>query len=173
LEQPTLRDQIAMQLAGRLGLRKNELRLLRLRDFDLVRGNVLIHGKGGKQGVQPLGFKQLKADLEVFLLGRDPDEYMLYPKNRRHDPMDPASVHRWFKTCLERAGLPATIKLHELRHSAGDNLWRQTGNLLLAQQLLRHESVATTQAYLHPNRDDLSAALASLEVVRSDDEASL
>ena len=77
--------------------------------------------------------------------------------------MDPASLHRWFKACLERAGLPATMKTHELRHSAADNLWRRTGNLLLAQQLLRQESVATTQTYLHPNLDDLSAALASLD----------
>jgi site-specific recombinase XerC len=38
----------------------------------------------------------------------------------------------------------------ELRHSAADNLWRQSGNLMLAMQLLRHESVATTEAYLHP-----------------------
>ena len=35
-------------------------------------------------------------------------------------------------------------------------------NLMLAQQLLRHESVATTQLYLHPSRDDLSEALRSL-----------
>ena len=41
---------------------------------------------------------------------------------------------------------------------------------MLAQQLLRHESVATTQAYLHPTREDLAAALASIgEVVRSEE----
>jgi hypothetical protein len=34
---------------------------------------------------------------------------------------------------------------------------------MFAMQLLRHESVATTQVYLHPNRDDLSVALASLD----------
>lgn len=168
--QPTLRDQIAVQLLGRLALRKNELRLIRLGDFDLVRGTVLVHGKGGKQVVLPLGFAQLKSDLEVYLIDRAPAEYLLYPRARAHDPMDPASVHRWFKGCLRRAGLPGTVQIHELRHSAADNLWRQTGNLLLAQQLLRHESVATTQTYLHPNRDDLDAALRSLEkVVRSDD----
>jgi integrase/recombinase XerD len=83
--------------------------------------------------------------------------------------MDPASVHRWFKTCLRRAGLAETVKIHELRHSAADNLWRQTGNLMLAQQLLRHESVATTQTYLHPSRDDLADALRGLdEPVRSE-----
>jgi site-specific recombinase XerC len=58
------------------------------------------------------------------------------------------------------------MKLHEMRHSAADNLWRASGNLVLASQLLRHESVATTQSYLHPTREDLSAALANLEVVR-------
>ena len=58
-------------------------------------------------------------------------------------------MHRWLKRCLDAAGLPATIKTHELRHSAADNLWRESGNLLLAQQLLRHASVQTTQGYLH------------------------
>ena len=38
---------------------------------------------------------------------------------------------------------------------------------MLAQQLLRHEYVATTQTYLHPTREDLEDALASLQVVRS------
>jgi site-specific recombinase XerD len=84
--------------------------------------------------------------------------------------MDPASVHRWFKAALERAGLSSSVKIHELRHSAADNLWRETGNLLLAQQLFRHESVATTQQYLHPNRDDLDTALRTLDeqVLRSE-----
>ena len=173
VSQPLLRDQIALQLLGRLALRKNELRLLRLSDFDLARGTVLLHGKGDKQVVLPLGFAQLKSDLELYLVGRDLDEFLLYPRERTFEPMDPASIHRWFKTCLRRAGLPATVKIHELRHSAADNLWRSTGNVLLAMQLLRHESVATTQLYLHPNRDDLSVALASLdEVVRSSEAGS-
>ena len=45
--------------------------------------------------------------------------------------MGPSGIHYWFKRCLERAGLPATIKLHEMRHSAGDNLWRESGNLTM------------------------------------------
>jgi len=167
--QPTLRDQICVQLLGRLALRKNELRLLRVGDFDLGKSTVLVHGKGGKVVVLPLGFDDLKADLELYFIGRDPAGYLLYPRSDESRPMDPASVHRWLKRCLERAGLPAAIKTHELRHSAADNLWRETGNLLLAQQLLRHADVRTTQLYLHPTRDDLAAALANLQVVRSGD----
>lgn len=164
--QESLRDQIALQLLGRLALRKNELRLLRLGDFNLADGTILIHGKGGKQVVLPLGFEQLRKDVELYVVGRNLDEYLIHPTHiveRPLDPMDPASVHRWFKACLRRAGLPETVKIHELRHSAADNLWRTTGNLLLAQQLLRHESVATTQHYLHPSRDDLAKALRQLD----------
>jgi hypothetical protein len=42
---------------------------------------VVVHGKGGKVVVMPLGFDDLKADLELYLLDRDPAEYLLYPKN--------------------------------------------------------------------------------------------
>jgi len=55
------------------------------------------------------------------------------------------------------------MKLHELRHSAADNLWRESGNLTMAQRLLRHSSPATTAGYLHPILDDLEAALEALD----------
>jgi len=165
--QPTLREQIAVQLLGRLALRKNELRLLKVGDFDLTKSTFVVHGKGQKVVVMPIAFLDLAEDLRLELSTRAAAEYLIYPKTQRRRPMTPPSVHRWFKKALERAGLPAAVKLHELRHSAADNLWRETGNLMLAQQLLRHESVATTQAYLHPTREDLSDALAQMQVVRS------
>ena len=77
--------------------------------------------------------------------------------------MNPASMHRWLKTCLRRAGLPESIKTHELRHSAADHMWRVTGDIVKAQMLLRHESPATTAGYLHPRREDLAAAMRAVE----------
>ena len=35
--------------------------------------------------------------------------------------------------------------------------------MTMAQQLLRHESPATTAAYLHPTGEDLEAALSQLD----------
>ena len=168
MAQPTLREQIAVRLLGRLALRKNELRLLKVGDFDLAQGTFLVHGKGGKVAVMSIAFEDLKDDLHLELLTRKPDEYLLHPKWSRTRPFDPSALHLHVKKWLERAGLPPTVKMHELRHSAADNLWRETGNLLLAQQLLRHESVATTQGYLHPSRDDLAQALTRLQVVNPD-----
>ena len=38
-----------------------------------------------------------------------------------------------------------------------------TGDIVKAQQLLRHESIATTQIYLHPNQDDLAEAMKAVD----------
>lgn len=159
--QKSFRDQIAIQLLGYLALRRNELRLIQICDFDLTRSSVRIHGKGDKIVQLPL-FESIVRDLEVYIVGRGRDEYLLYPQSDVSRPMSGMGVHNWFKRCLERAGLPSTMQMHELRHSAADNLWRETGNLMLAKQLLRHESVGTTEAYLHPTYDDLRNALERL-----------
>lgn len=163
--QPTRRDQCALQLLCRMGLRKNELRLLKVSDVDLVRDLVTVHRKGGKVQVLPLALGTLRDDLSLHFLEdeRWPDEHLLFPRGQRTRAMDPASMHRWFKRCLEQARLPESIKMHELRHSAADHLWRTTGNIVLAQQLLGHESPGTTSAYLHPTREDLAAGLRQLE----------
>lgn len=163
--QPTLRDQCAIQLVARLGLRKNELRSLRVGEIDLVRNLLTIHGKGDKVSVMPIGLPSLAQDLYLHIQGeqRHRDEYLIYARERRHDPMNPASVHRWFKRCLERAGIPESVKLHEMRHTAADHVYRQTGDIVKASQLLRHSSVVTTQTYLHPTRRDLADALAEID----------
>jgi site-specific recombinase XerD len=157
--QALLRDRIAIRLLGRLGLRRNELRMLQVQDFDIGSGTVRIDGKGGKVVVLPLAFKALKRDLETHLLGRNPVEFLLYAKNSARKPMSYQGVQDWFKRCLRQAELPTSIQMHELRHSAADALYRNSGDIGKAQQLLRHESPATTAGYLHPRREDLEAAL--------------
>lgn len=163
--QPSSRDQCALQLLCRMALRKNELRVLRVKDIDLARDLLVVHGKGGRVDVLPLALRDLRDDLYLHVMGerRQPEEYLLYPKDDPSRPMHPASVHRWFGRCVAVAELPQTMEMHELRHSAADDLWRVTGNIVLAQKLLRHESVGTTQVYLHPNREDLAAGLRAAE----------
>lgn len=174
--QEPLRDRCALGLL-RLAIRKNDLRMLQLRDIDLARDVVrLNHGKGGERHHLPIVFPSVVDDLRVHLAertliaGEDPsDEYLLFPRDRRERPMDPASIHRWFKRCLENAGLPTSMQMHELRHTALDHMWRTTGNIVLAQKLARHKSPATTAGYLHPTDDDLRAGL--WQVVRSEERS--
>ena len=70
-----------------------------MKDIDLVAGLITIQGKGGKRAIMPIGFTDLRNDLFLHISGegREPDEYLLYPKAERTWPMDLGSVHRWFK----------------------------------------------------------------------------
>ena len=159
--QDNLRDECALGLYVRKGLRKNDVRLLQIRDIDLTR-NVLIlrHRKGGHEMILPLEASDLRETLYLHIQGdeRQPSEYLLYPKKDRSRPMDSSSVHRWFKKCLAQAGI-ADMPLHELRHSAGDEAWRETGDIVAAQMLLGHRSLEHTRRYLHPTENDLRVAL--------------
>jgi site-specific recombinase XerC len=79
--QPELRDRVALSLMARLGLRKNEVRLLRWRDVDLERGEVRVRGKGGKIADVPIDYEELLSDLARLALegNAQPHEYLLYP----------------------------------------------------------------------------------------------
>lgn len=158
--QTTDRERVALMLLGWMGLRKNELRLLQVGDIDLTQALLTITGKGDKRVVLPIGFNRLLEGLYLYINGNGlkPDEYLLYPKTSRTRPMTASAMHRWLKRCVADTGLP-DVTTHELRHAAADHLWRATGDIVMAQQLLRHESIATTLGYLHPTRDDLIAGM--------------
>ena len=98
-----------MQLLGRLALRKNELRLLRVRDFDLGQGTFLVHGKGGKVVVMPIAFADLKADLELHLVGRDPRRVPALPEEGYLEA-DEQSRHSPLAEALSREGGSASRK---------------------------------------------------------------
>ena len=120
---------------ARLGLRKNEVRLLRWRDVDLERGEVRVRGKGGKIADVPIDYEELLSDLARLALegNAQPHEYLLYPvrvgnartnpnlkgvvREHRDRPMQPSTMHHWFKRCLRQAGA-ADFPMHELRHTA-------------------------------------------------------
>jgi integrase/recombinase XerC len=158
--QPSLRDQVCILLMGRLALRRDELRRLKVSDVDLAQGFLSVYGKGDKRALVPIVYPEVSDALYLHIQGegRGPDEYLLYAKKARERMMSPPGVHNWWARCLERAGIPH-FPMHELRHSAIDELNRQTGDVVAASQLARHASVATTQIYLHPTQEDLIARM--------------
>ncbi len=47
------------------------------------------------------------------------------------------------------------LTCHKFRHFFGTRILEETGNLILAQEMLRHKRVGTTQTYGHIRRDEL------------------
>jgi integrase len=163
---PTVRDQAALMLLARLGLRREDLRLLQLADIDLGQDEVYLrHAKGGKEHVLPIAFRDLRETLYLHLQqrGGHPSEYLLYPKTARSRPLSRAGIDQWFQRCIAAAGL-AGYTMHQLRHTAIDEIRRRTGDLELTRALARHENVQVTQNYLHTDTvDELRAAIERME----------
>ncbi len=59
----------------------------------------------------------------------------------------------------ERAGLDQRHTFHRLRHTAVNQVYRQTKDILLTQRFARHSSVLVTSIYLHPTDEDLARSV--------------
>jgi integrase len=59
-------------------------------------------------------------------------------------------VAKNYVAARKAAGLPDDLVLYSARHSFATDLRDRTGNLILVQKVLGHESPHTTQRYVHP-----------------------
>jgi site-specific recombinase XerC len=87
----------------------------------------------------------------------------------RDKPMGEHGAHDWWYGCLEKAGLvPKGVtsgeKMHKARHTAGQRVLDETGNLKAAQKLLGHASMQTTgDHYTDWDIDQLAETMRSLD----------
>jgi integrase len=58
--------------------------------------------------------------------------------------MEPGNLHRRFKIVLKRAGLPATVRFHDLRHSCATLLLAQGVPFVIVRDTLGHTQISTT-----------------------------
>jgi integrase len=169
------RDRCGVMLLGLLGLRKNELRLLQIRDIELEEGQLRLHQKGGDVVFHPIVFPEVMQELaeHIQLDARREDEYLIYPRwerrlkdgthifqrEDRERPLSMRGMHEWWVRVLERADVKH-FPMHEMRHTAGTEFHRAVGDLELTRQFMRHKNAATTsEVYMHLDREDLTAAM--------------
>jgi site-specific recombinase XerD len=182
----TLRDVAIIETAYAAGLRVSELASLSIGAVDLKRGEVRVTGKGRKQRVSLLG-RPARAALARYLEAGRPvlaDRAAADPAiagdsgfegaGRPGTPDDArrgvlflnhlgaALGVRGLRYRLERlrvaAGLPEGVSPHTLRHSFATHLLDGGADLRVVQELLGHESLATTQLYTHVSPARLRAA---------------
>ena len=104
-----------------------------------VRAEFLQHGiHNTAQGNQPLNGKSIDAAEEAALF--------LSPRGRR---VSPSLVYTRLKRWTLKAGVPAHVHPHVLRHSFATHMLQSTGDLRAVQELLGHANITTTQVYTH------------------------
>lgn len=162
-----LRDRAVIETAYAAGLRISELAAANLGSLDLRRGEVRVLGKGRKERIGLLG-GPARAALASYLdegrgvllgertgVGPDPAEIFL---NHRGEAIGVRGLRLRIDRLRRRAGLPEGVSPHTLRHSFATHLLDGGADLRVVQELLGHESLATTQIYTHVSPTRLRAA---------------
>lgn len=144
------RDRALLELMYAAGLRASEVVGVNLADVDFEAMALRVRGKGNKERVALFGRTCRTAMLEyrdgerVRPLQGDP----LFT-NAGGKRLTTRTVQNVVKRWAARAGLPPTVSPHTLRHSFATHLLDGGADLNSVQQLLGHESLATTQVYTH------------------------
>lgn len=142
------------------GLRVSELVTLKLSQLYLEEHYVLIQGKGNKQRVvpiSPVAIDQIGLYLEQTRsrqVAQRGSEDILF-LNRRGAMLTRQMIFHIVKQLCELAGVRKVISPHTLRHSFATHLLEGGANLRAIQQMLGHESITTTEIYVHIDRTRL------------------
>ena len=74
-------------------------------------------------------------------------------------PIRPDAIGELLAAASRRAGLPVSVRPHQLRHAFGSNAADAGCGIDVVADLLGHASVSSSQVYLHPDPDRLRAAV--------------
>jgi integrase/recombinase XerC len=159
-----LRDRAVLEVLYGSGLRVSELCGLDLDDMDLAENHITVLGKGRKERRVPLSgpaARALSAYLEARAslsersgaTGTMSDRHALF-LNVRGTRLGPRSVRRILDRYVDAEGA-RHVNPHALRHSFATHLLDNGADLRTVQELLGHESLATTQIYTHVSTERL------------------
>jgi tyrosine recombinase XerC len=148
-----LRDRAALEFLYATGIRVGELVGINVEDVHLGERLVRVRGKGKKERIVPFGAPaqgRLRAYLgaRAELAGDRIGENALF-LNYRGRRITTRSVERLVDKYIRRTAVRRKISPHSLRHSFASHLLSRGADLRVIQELLGHESLATTQKYTH------------------------
>ena len=149
------------------GLRVSEVLQLRLSDLFLNEGFIRVIGKGQKTRLVPIGPYSIKR-LEGYLENRV-SEYQPQPLyedvlflNRRGRSLTRAMIFTLTKQIVEKTRIKKEISPHTFRHCFATHLLENGADLRAIQLMLGHESITTTEIYLHSSVEKLRDTIEKL-----------
>lgn len=147
------RNRAILEVLYSCGLRVSELVGLRLSQLYLQDEYICVEGKGNKQRLVPIS-QQAVREIERYMSDRatldiksGEDDYLFLNRRGRH--LSRVMVFYIVRDACERCGIKKSVSPHTLRHSFATHLLENGANLRAIQQMLGHESITTTEIYVH------------------------
>ena len=147
------RNKAIIEVLFSCGLRVSELVSLRMSNLYADEGYLRIIGKGRKERLVPISDSALK-ELRLWFIDRNlmsikPGEEDYVFLNRRGAHLTRTMILIMIKDTAVQAGIKKTISPHTLRHSFATELLKGGADLRAIQTMLGHESIRTTEVYMH------------------------
>jgi integrase/recombinase XerD len=142
------------------GLRVSELVNLEISKVYFNELYIIVDGKGDKQRIVPMSdissklIQEYMADVRSRIEVKPGEENILF-LNRRGSRLTRQMIFTIIRRLATAANIQKTISPHTLRHSFATHLLEGGANLRAIQQMLGHESIATTEIYLHMDSTQL------------------
>ncbi|MCH5229640.1 MAG: tyrosine recombinase XerD [Muribaculaceae bacterium] len=162
-KEESLRNHTIIETLYGSGLRVSELVEARISRLDLNERLLIVEGKGSKERLVPISPVSASL-LENWLQQRNflnvkPEGNDIIFLNRRGRPLTRVMIFYIIKQLAALAGIKKRVSPHTLRHSFATHLLEGGANLRAIQEMLGHESIATTELYLHLDRSRLRREL--------------
>ncbi len=146
------------------GIRVSELIDLKISDLFFDEDFIKVTGKGDKQRfvpISPVNKKYIniyRNEIRVHLKIKEGFQDILF-LNRRGKQLTRAMIFTIVKNLAIKIGLQKNISPHTFRHSFATHLLENGADLRAIQQMLGHESITTTEIYMHVDRTHLAEVM--------------
>lgn len=158
------RNRAMLETLYGCGLRVSELVSLRISDLFFDEGFIKVSGKGNKERFVPIAPVTQRYILiykehirpEIPFKKECSDTLFL---NRRGGQLTRAMIFIIISNLASKIGLKKKISPHTFRHSFATHLLENGADLRSIQLMLGHESITTTEIYLHLDRKFLTEVL--------------
>lgn len=158
------RNYVILEVLYSCGLRVSEAISLKMSDLFFDEGFIRILGKGNKQRLVPIAHHTISL-LKSYLKYTRPelvnDQYVTEALflNRRGKPLTRAMIFTIVKQTSKLAGINKDVSPHTLRHSFATHMLENGADLFSIQAMLGHESITTTEIYLHIEKSSLKRVI--------------
>lgn len=161
------RNRLIMEFLLLTGARVSEMCAMKWTRINLNTGLIQIKdGKGGKDR-SVYADEGLLQDLRSWRQrqeGYGPADFVF--TTLKGDAVSPRYVQQMIKRYREKSGFDKKVTPHTMRHTYASDLFRETKDILLVQQMLGHEDVSTTMIYTHLQNEDVREELSRAAAAR-------
>jgi integrase/recombinase XerD len=154
------RNRTIIETLYSCGLRVTELITLQISDLFFEEGFIRVIGKGDKQRFVPINIQTQRYitfylnDIRSHITVQKGYEDTLF-LNRRGKQLTRVMIFTIVKNLAIKSGIKKSISPHTFRHSFATHLLERGADLRAIQQMLGHESITTTEIYMHVDKSHL------------------